>query len=53
MDPREFELLVEKGLLAIPARFRRRMDNVAVVVEQEGPLDCWDSTTAARSRAAA
>lgn len=37
MDPREFERLVEKGLRAIPARFRRRMENVAVVVEQEGP----------------
>jgi predicted Zn-dependent protease with MMP-like domain len=37
MHPREFEKLVEKGLRAIPERFRRRMDNVAVVVEQEGP----------------
>ncbi len=37
MEAREFELLVEKGLRAIPARFRRRMDNVAIVVEQEGP----------------
>jgi len=37
MDPRDFERLVEKGLRAIPARFRRRLQNVAVVVEQEGP----------------
>jgi len=37
MEAREFEHLVEKGLRAIPARFRRRMDNVAIVVEQEGP----------------
>jgi predicted Zn-dependent protease with MMP-like domain len=37
MDSREFEALVEKGLREIPARFRRRMENVVVVVEQEGP----------------
>ena len=37
MDPREFEKLVEKGLRLIPARFRRRMENVVVLVEQEGP----------------
>ena len=34
----EFELLVEKALHRIPWRFRRRMKNVAFVVEQEPPL---------------
>jgi len=33
----EFELLVENGLRSIPSRFRRRMENVAIVVEQEPP----------------
>jgi predicted Zn-dependent protease with MMP-like domain len=33
----EFELLVEKALGCIPLRFRRRMNNVAIVVEQEPP----------------
>ena len=31
----EFELLVENALRGIPWRFRRRMNNVAIVVEQE------------------
>ena len=33
----EFELLVERALRGIPWRFRRRMKNVAIVVEQEPP----------------
>ena len=33
----EFELLVENALACIPWRFRRRMNNVAIVVEQEPP----------------
>jgi len=33
----EFELLVENALRCIPWRFRRRMKNVAIVVEQEPP----------------
>jgi predicted Zn-dependent protease with MMP-like domain len=33
----EFELLVENALQGIPWRFRRRMENVAIVVEQEPP----------------
>jgi predicted Zn-dependent protease with MMP-like domain len=33
----EFELLVEDALRSIPSRFRRRMKNVAIVVEQEPP----------------
>jgi predicted Zn-dependent protease with MMP-like domain len=37
MSPNEFDALVEEALKAIPARFRRRLHNVAIVVEQEPP----------------
>jgi predicted Zn-dependent protease with MMP-like domain len=33
----DFELLVENALRCIPWRFRRRMKNVAIVVEEEPP----------------
>jgi predicted Zn-dependent protease with MMP-like domain len=35
--PEEFDRLVEDSLRRIPARFRRRMKNVVVVVEPEPP----------------
>jgi len=37
MDPAEFDRIVEDGLRLIPPRFRRRMRNVAIVVESEPP----------------
>jgi predicted Zn-dependent protease with MMP-like domain len=37
LAPAEFELLVENALRLIPSRFRRRMNNVAIVVESEPP----------------
>jgi predicted Zn-dependent protease with MMP-like domain len=37
LDPSEFEVLVEDALRRIPMRFRRRMKNVAIVVEKEPP----------------
>ncbi len=37
MTPGEFDLLVEQALRAIPARFRRRLKNVVLVVEPEPP----------------
>jgi predicted Zn-dependent protease with MMP-like domain len=37
LAPDEFELLVEDALRLIPWRFRRRMNNVAIVVENEPP----------------
>jgi predicted Zn-dependent protease with MMP-like domain len=37
LDPSEFELLVEDALRRIPLRFRRRMNNVAIIVEKEPP----------------
>ena len=35
MTSREFDALVEKAVRAIPPRFRRRLENVAFVVERE------------------
>lgn len=37
MSPREFDRLVEEALRTIPARFRRKLHNVAFVVEREPP----------------
>jgi len=37
MTSREFDRLVEEALRRIPARFRRRLHNVAFVVEREPP----------------
>jgi predicted Zn-dependent protease with MMP-like domain len=37
MQSDEFDALVEQALGKIPRRFRRRLDNVAIVVEQEPP----------------
>jgi len=37
MSPAEFDRLVERALRAIPPRFRRRLKNVAFIVEQEPP----------------
>ena len=33
----QFEEIVERALRRIPARFRKRLDNVAIVVESEPP----------------
>ncbi len=35
MRPEDFDKLVERALRSIPARFRRRLENVAIVVEQD------------------
>lgn len=37
LTPDEFDRLVEDALARIPRRFRRRMHNVALVVEAEAP----------------
>jgi predicted Zn-dependent protease with MMP-like domain len=37
MTSEEFDKLVEKALRDIPRRFRRRMQNVAMIVEPEPP----------------
>ena len=37
MRPEEFDAIVERALRKIPRRFRARLANVALVVEQEPP----------------
>ena len=37
MSPEEFDSIVEGALRRIPPRFRRRLNNVAIVVEPEPP----------------
>ncbi len=37
MKARDFDRLVERAVAAVPARFRRRMHNVVVLVEREPP----------------
>ncbi|HXP86066.1 MAG TPA: metallopeptidase family protein [Bryobacteraceae bacterium] len=37
MQASEFDTLVARALRRIPKRFRRRMENIAIVVEQEPP----------------
>jgi predicted Zn-dependent protease with MMP-like domain len=37
MSPAEFDKLVERAMKAIPPRFRRRLKNVAFIVEPEPP----------------
>lgn len=37
MSPRDFDRLVEEAFKKIPYRFRRRMKNVVLVVEQDPP----------------
>lgn len=37
MTSQEFDRLVERAVARIPARFRRRLENVVFVVEPEGP----------------
>lgn len=37
MRAEEFDALVERALKKIPRRFRKRLDNIAIVVEREPP----------------
>ncbi|SRR5579884_2292 len=37
MSPEKFDRLVERALERIPARFRKRLENIAIVVEAEPP----------------
>ena len=37
MTSAEFDLVVERALARIPRRFRRRLQNIAIVVEREPP----------------
>jgi predicted Zn-dependent protease with MMP-like domain len=44
ISPREFEALVEEALGGIPESFRRYLDNVVVVVEEEPQDEDYDET---------
>jgi predicted Zn-dependent protease with MMP-like domain len=37
VTPGEFDKLVEKAMVVIPARFRRKLKNIAFIVEAEPP----------------
>jgi len=39
MTSREFDLIVERACKRIPRRFRRRLDNIAIVVEAEPSVE--------------
>jgi len=44
LGPREFDALVEQALSGVPERFRRYLDNVVVVVEEEPTDEDYDET---------
>ena len=44
LGPREFDALVEQALSSVPERFRKYLDNVIVVVEDEPTDEDYDET---------
>jgi predicted Zn-dependent protease with MMP-like domain len=44
IGPKEFDSLVEQALAAVPQKFRRYLDNVVVVVEEEPTDEDYDET---------
>lgn len=44
IGPKEFDALVEQALSGVPERFRRYLDNVVVVVEEEPTDEDYDET---------
>ena len=44
IGPKEFDALVEQALSGVPQRFRRYLDNVVVVVEEEPTDEDYDET---------
>lgn len=44
ISPREFEAIVEEALGGVPEAFRRYLDNVVVVVEEEPSDEDYDET---------
>ncbi len=44
IGPKEFDSLVEQALAAVPPKFRRYLDNVVVVVEEEPTDEDYDET---------
>jgi predicted Zn-dependent protease with MMP-like domain len=44
ISPRQFESLVEEALAGVPENFRRYLENVVVVVEEEPSDEDYDET---------
>jgi predicted Zn-dependent protease with MMP-like domain len=44
IPPQEFDALVEQALAAVPDQFRRYLENVVVVVEEEPTDEDYDET---------
>jgi predicted Zn-dependent protease with MMP-like domain len=44
IGPKEFDALVEQALSGVPERFRRYLENVVVVVEEEPTDEDYDET---------
>ena len=44
IGPKEFDALVEQALAGVPERFRRYLENVVVVVEEEPTDEDYDET---------
>jgi predicted Zn-dependent protease with MMP-like domain len=44
VTPSQFESYVEEALAAVPAKFRRYLDNVVVVVEEEPEEEDYEET---------
>ena len=44
IGPKEFDALVEQALSAVPRKFRRYLENVVVVVEEEPSDEDYDET---------
>jgi predicted Zn-dependent protease with MMP-like domain len=44
IGPQEFDALVEQALSGVPEQFRRYLDNVVVVVEEEPTDEDYDET---------
>ena len=44
LSPQEFDHLVEQALAGVPERFRKYLDNVVIVVEEEPMDEDYDET---------
>jgi predicted Zn-dependent protease with MMP-like domain len=44
ISPRDFEAIVEEALASVPAAFRKYLENIVVVIEDEPSDDDFDET---------
>jgi predicted Zn-dependent protease with MMP-like domain len=44
LSPRDFEACVEEALASVPAAFRKYLDNIVVVIEEEPTDEDFDET---------